>query len=478
MDFTEIYRQSSGLVVFSPGAHFILTAVADRLIVRRADSFHVSRSWQVSSSPSPSVAATAAVSLRPPKAGRHIDSITQTPVISHIGWSSDSEYVFAACAKSGSVCVFRMRDEEWSAKIDSGAEGLLKAVWAPDGRHILCFSEWALRVTIWSLVTGTATYIQYPMHPDRGHAFRQDGRYFVLAERHKSKDTIGVYDAADSFRLARHFPLPTSSMSSFVISPSGNHIAVWEGLLEYRLFVLSLAGDVLGSFKPDPDPVFGIRNVVWHPSGMFLAINGWDNKIHILEQLTWSRVATLELGARIPDSVTIWREPSDWLEATEGRGFLSYEKLQGPHPLNVTKVDNSKPDPKCGTVQLEFNKTGTLLLARFENVSTAVHLFAFPGPGEAFSPNLRSVLLHSSAVVHANWNPVRQGRLVLSCGGQAMYLWSEEWIGEGGAEEEMAECVAVPAKKFEARDVRWAPDGKGLLLLDRETFCSAFEADE
>ena len=25
-----------------------------------------------------------------------------------------------------------------------------------------------------------------------------------------------------------------------------------------------------------------------------------------------------------------------------------------------------------------------------------------------------------------------------------MYLWSEEWIGESGAEE-MAECVAVPA---------------------------------
>lgn len=185
MDFTEIYRQSSGLVIFSPGAHFILTAVADRLIVRRADSFHVSRSWQVSSLPSPSIAATAVVSLRPPKAGRHIDNITQTPVISHIGWSSDSEYVFAACAKSGSVCVFRLRDEEWSAKIDSGAEGLLKAEWAPDGRHILCFSEWAvsrahyyppglprlvsqLRVTIWSLVTGTATYIQYPMHPDRG----------------------------------------------------------------------------------------------------------------------------------------------------------------------------------------------------------------------------------------------------------------------------------------------------------------------
>src|SRR6266404_407354 len=118
MDFTEIYRQSSGLVAFSPGAHFILTAVADRLIVRRADSFHVSRSWQVSSSPSQSVAAIAAVSSRPSKPGRHTDNTTPTPVISHIGWSSDSEYVFAACAKSGFVSIFRMRDEEWASKID------------------------------------------------------------------------------------------------------------------------------------------------------------------------------------------------------------------------------------------------------------------------------------------------------------------------------------------------------------------------
>jgi hypothetical protein len=50
--------------------------------------------------------------------------------------------------------------------------------------------------------------------------------------------------------------------------------------------------------------------------------------------------------------------------------------------------------------------------------------------------------------MHVHWNPVRQGRLALSCGGQAMYLWSEEWIGENGAEEEMAECVGIPASAF------------------------------
>jgi hypothetical protein len=236
MDFTEIYRQSGSLVSFSPGAHFLLTAVGDRLVVRRSDTFHVSRSWQLPSLPSPSATAVALASSRPSSRTAPSDNITPT-IISQIGWSPDSEYVFAACAKSGLVCAFRMRDEGWTARIETGAEGLLRAEWAPDGRHILCFSEWGvshtnllyfsvspclswqLRVNIWSLVTGTATYIQYPLHPDRGmharwlpfgsftickgHAFRQDGRYFVLAERHKSKDTIGVYDAADSFRLAR-----------------------------------------------------------------------------------------------------------------------------------------------------------------------------------------------------------------------------------------------------------------------------------
>jgi hypothetical protein len=146
MDFTEIYRQSGGLIAFSPGAHFILTAVADRLVVRRADTFHVSRSWQVPSSLSPSATAIAIASSRPTSLASNLDSVTQ-PVISQIGWSSDSEYVLAACAKSGLVCAFRMRDEDWTARVETGAEGLLRAEWAPDGRHILCFSEWGVSHT-------------------------------------------------------------------------------------------------------------------------------------------------------------------------------------------------------------------------------------------------------------------------------------------------------------------------------------------
>ena len=176
MDFTELYKHSNALVSLSQGAHFILTAVHDRLIVRRADTFQIARSWQIDTSPSPSYAAMAISTRRTQDAGP----------ITHIGWSRDSEYVLAACAKTGVTHVFCMRDEQWHALIEAGTEGLVKAEWALDGRHILCFSEWGvsyilpstpspllniilqLRVTVWSLLTGSATYIQYPVHPDRG----------------------------------------------------------------------------------------------------------------------------------------------------------------------------------------------------------------------------------------------------------------------------------------------------------------------
>jgi hypothetical protein len=42
---------------------------------------------------------------------------------------------------------------------------------------------------------------------------------------------------------------------------------------------VTLAGDHLTTFSPVPDPGFGIRKVSWHPSGMFLAVGGWDDKV-------------------------------------------------------------------------------------------------------------------------------------------------------------------------------------------------------
>lgn len=145
MDFTEIYRQTAGLVAPSPVSDgedksppWILTAFEDRLIVRRADTFQIARAWTVDTTHSPASQIIASSSRSRPGSGMNDAWIT------HIGWSCDSKYIFACCAKRNIVNVFSLDDEQWSARIEGGVEGLVKAEWAPDGRTILCFSEWGV----------------------------------------------------------------------------------------------------------------------------------------------------------------------------------------------------------------------------------------------------------------------------------------------------------------------------------------------
>ncbi|KIJ45121.1 hypothetical protein M422DRAFT_207343 [Sphaerobolus stellatus SS14] len=474
-DFTEIYNQTHSHVSFSPGAQFILTAVQDRLIVRRADTFQIARTWLLDNTATESatiLGGTSRLTVRTKKANETEGWIT------HVGWSADSEHILAACTKRGVVHVLKMRDDIWHARIEAGAEGLVKAEWAPDGRHILCFSEWGLRVTLWSLIKGSAIYMQFPKFTDRGYAFRKDGRYFILAERHKSKDTLSVYDAADSYKLARHVALPSSSLGSLSLSPTGNHIAVWESQLEYKLYIVTMAGHLQATFTPDQDPGLGIRTVAWHPAGTFLAVGGYDDKIHILSSLSWSCVKTLEVSPRIPSSVTAWNEPVGWLEDSYGHAFQAYDKLQNITSIAFIRTSPEKPDPKSGVIQLEWNVDGTLLLTRFENAPTAVHIFAFPSSSEPFNPHLRSVLLHNQPVLQARWNPVRAGSLIICCGTGGVYTWTSEWEDSELGIIEMAECVGVPTENFHVRNIKWGPDGKGFVLLDQTTFCCAFEVLE
>lgn len=38
--------------------------------------------------------------------------------------------------------------------------------------------------------------------------------------------------------------------------------------------------------------------------------------------------------------------------------------------------------------------------------------------------------------------------------------------------------MGISLENFEARDLKWSPDGKGLILLDKDQYCCAFEVQE
>jgi hypothetical protein len=141
------------------------------------------------------------------------------------------------------------------------------------------------------------------------------------------------------------------------------------------------------------------------------------------------------------------------------------------------------------------------LLACFDQVPACALLYDFPSANEPFyAPRLRSVLWNNLRVgeggspmrARMSPEPTREGTNIGVCtGAGAIYLWSDARVldssagsgasGAAGIQEErgeMAECVAIPSQKFACRDLKWAPDGKGLVLLDKDAFCCAFEVED
>ena len=111
-DFTEVFKQSQGLVSFSPNGEFLATAVQQRLVIRESHSLQI------------------------------LQLFNCTDLIQHVSWSDGSDLILVASYKLGIFQVFSLEDEEWTAKVDEGILGCSKVIWAPDSRHVLSFSDY------------------------------------------------------------------------------------------------------------------------------------------------------------------------------------------------------------------------------------------------------------------------------------------------------------------------------------------------
>lgn len=58
--------------------------------------------------------------------------------------------------------VWLLEAPDWKCEIDEGSSGLVDVQWSPDSRHILSTDSLHLRITVWSLINKTTSYIQHP----------------------------------------------------------------------------------------------------------------------------------------------------------------------------------------------------------------------------------------------------------------------------------------------------------------------------
>ncbi|KAF9941924.1 WD repeat-containing protein wrap73 [Modicella reniformis] len=331
MDFTEPYRHSNFLTLYSPNGKYLA-------------SYHLAQEGFVRLHPSAPVqshedggrgviifrfASTMQI-VRVVEIRHFRDSL---PTISEIGWSPDSTMLLAACCITGTVLVYSVDEEEFKVTITvpgigsspssgagynknhsgrqkkgeskpmkelkvigytpPGAEILRGVRFSADSRHIIVWEDSLLRLSIWSLESSREISVQSLAHHHHQQQQRQQLQHVqVLAiERPKSMSKSAI----TSFSVPPYSTLGTTATSA--VGPGSQYAYNLRGDLQYLAIVtrngrecrdhVSIYATENYWTKP-PIFTFGIatessggikdaEGIVWSPDGRYLVV--WENPV-------------------------------------------------------------------------------------------------------------------------------------------------------------------------------------------------------
>ncbi|XP_040285909.1 WD repeat-containing protein WRAP73 [Bufo bufo] len=330
-----------------------------------------------------------------------------------------------------------------------------------------------LRITLWSLSAKSVSYIKYPKACQKGIAFTGDGRHMALAERRDCKDYISIFVCND-WRLLRHFETDTQDLTGIDWAPNGCVLAVWDTCLEYKVLLYSLDGRLLSSYSAY-EWSLGIKSVAWSPSSQFLVVGSYDEKVRILNHVTWKPIKELAHPATISNPKTVVYQEVDKCQSIEPsqltfpppRGtpnslftvHSKYELVEVPVTLRTIKPDTDRANPELGIGMLAFSPDNRYLATKNDNMPCCVWIW------DIQKMRLSVVLEQTSPVRSFHWDPV-QPRLAICTGNRKVYLWSPTG------------CVSVQVPvegPFNVLSLAWHPLGEdSLLLMSKDHLCICY----
>ncbi|XP_042650568.1 WD repeat-containing protein WRAP73 isoform X2 [Tyto alba] len=418
MNFSELFKLSGLLGRFSPDGKCLASCVQYRLVVRDVNTLQI------------------------------LQLYTCLDQIQYIEWSSDSLFILCAMYKRGVVQVWSLEQPDWHCKIDEGSAGLVASCWSPDGRHILNTTEFHLRITVWSLCTKSVSYIKYPKACQQGVAFTKDGRYMAVAERRDCKDFISIFVCSD-WQLLRHFDTETQDLFGIEWAPNGCVLAAWDTCLEYKILLYSLDGRLLSMYRAY-EWSLGIKSIAWSPSSQFLAIGSYDEKVRILNHVTWKKITEFEHPATVANTKTMMFPKCQFLYS------ISNQLLTGQIPKWESGCWHSVQITVSWQPKMVFTWSPLPLVT--DNIPNAVWIW------DIQKLKLFVVLEQLCAIQSFQWDP-RQPRLAVCTGNSKVYLWSP------------AGCVSVQVPMegdFQITSLSWHSSGDSMVLLSKDNFCVCY----
>eukprot|EP00124_Ichthyophonus_hoferi_P001733 Ihof_evm5s99 gene=Ihof_evmTU5s99 len=318
-----------------------------------------------------------------------------------IEWSSDSRYILCVIPKRSLIQVWCVENTSWKCSIDEGAVGLTAARWSPDSLHILSTAELQIRITVWSLAGKRATSIEYPKFPKKGISFSEDGLFLAVAQRWDCKDSVCIVNAT-----------------------------TWA-LVKHKVLLYDMQGRPVGSYSDDR-LALGVRCVSWSPDGLFVAVGSYDQRVEILNVLTWKPMAIFNHQDQFRSNTEFFKEVTELAAVSSyklGPSKPTYDLLSGPIAIDSIVQDTAQPNPRVGVSQVIFSENGEYLATRNDNMPHAVFIWSMS------TLEAHAILIHRNPVRGMSWRP-GQPMLALCTDVNLLLFWSP-----GGGS-----CLQIPSE--------------------------------
>ena len=155
--------------------------------------------------------------------------------------------------------------------------------------EVLVFSDFGVKLTLWSLITSRGVEIRDPKFSHGGHSLRSGSGHLIVLTRGGTRDTVLLL-SADSRELLSSWELPTVDAQGLKWSPDGKWVTAWDAAsYGSALYIYTAQGHLFRTYygRPDPEALDqGIKSVEWDPSGKWLAIGSCNGTVNLLRNGT------------------------------------------------------------------------------------------------------------------------------------------------------------------------------------------------
>jgi len=370
------------------------------------------------------------------------------PNVSCAEWSPLAETV-ALATLEGSVLVWDVLEDQILLEKEFGLE-ISDLKFSPDGKTLVVLSKLQSFVAILALDSSRdVLFLPSPISSSsRCVQFSSHGRYCAIARRDLSghKDIISILSTLD-WKLVLDFFPDTEMMEGLSWCPDSLKLVVWDSPQKMNVLIYRAFGELVSGFVTKEVASMGIRALKWIRRGAVLAIDAYDDTFKLINVSTWMPFAEITLPSTVDTAlVKVYFEEHD-----AKKKLFEYKTREGS--IKMAELVKSENEGRRAFSCMEESASGRFLLLRRDSFPHVC--FIWDLDRSCFD----SVIVNLNPIKSVSWNP-NGDVLFMVADSTKLYSWTHE----------RCTVFEIPFRNFSAKAIKWSPDGRSLLTLDKNFF--------